>query len=286
MDLPVPDVADAAYGADSPRQALDVYRPDGAGPCPLVVLVHGGAFLMGDKRAEQLAVVPPLLDRGFAVASIGYRLSDEAVFPAAVQDAKAAVRWLRAHADGLGVDPQRIAAWGASAGGYLAAMLGLTGDQATELDATSDAPVDASLAAVVDWFGPVRFSAMDGHDRAAPPTAEPDWLPPWPRSHDHPQSPESRFLGGPVQEVPEVAHRSDPTAYAAGARVLPPFLVVHGDADPLVPHLQSVLLADVLRAHGGEVELHVLPGLGHGGPGWTEAVLPLTLDWLVARLNP
>ncbi len=159
-------------------------------------------------------------------------------------------------------------------------MLGVTGDQPTLFDATSDPTVDASVAAVIDWFGPTRFLAMDLHDRERPPTGEPTFTPPWPPLHDDPASPESRYLGTPIQSVPELAGASDPTSYIAAAARLPAFLIAHGDNDHLVPHLQSVLLADELGAHGGEVDLRILPGFGHGGPGWVEEVLPASIDWL------
>jgi acetyl esterase/lipase len=159
-------------------------------------------------------------------------------------------------------------------------MLGVTGDQPTVFDATSDPTVDAAVAAVIDWFGPIRFLEMDAHDRERPPTGDPLFVPPWPRSHDDAASPESRYLGAPIQTVPALAAASDPTTYIPAAATLPAFLIAHGDADHLVPHLQSVLLADELRAHGAEVDLRILPGFGHGGPGWVEQVLPASIDWL------
>jgi acetyl esterase/lipase len=275
-----PTYADLRYADASPVQTLDLYLPPyGSSPRPLVVIIHGGAFLMGDKRSE-ITAIPALLERGYAIASIGYRLSGEALFPAAVQDCRAALRWLSLHAEEHGLDRARFALWGASAGGHLAAMLGVTGDQPTLFDATSDATVDASVAAVIDWFGPTRFLAMDAHDLERPPTGEPAFLPPWPREHDDPSSPESRYLGAPVQSVPELASASDPTTYIPTASALPAFLIVHGDGDFLVPHLQSVLLAETLAAHGGEVDLRILPGYGHGGPGWVEEQLPASIDWL------
>ncbi|MFC6237002.1 alpha/beta hydrolase fold domain-containing protein [Longivirga aurantiaca] len=282
-----PTYADLRYADTSPVQLLDLYLPhDQTGaPLPLVVVIHGGAFLMGDKRSE-ITAIPALLERGYAIASIGYRLSGEATFPAAVQDCKAGLRWLSTNVETYGLDRSRFALWGASAGGHLAAMLGVTGDQPTPFDTTSDPAVDASVAAVIDWFGPTRFVAMDAQDRERPPTGEPDLPPPWPREHDDPVSPESRYLGAPIQTVPELATASDPTMYVPTAATLPPFLIVHGDGDHLVPHLQSVLLADELRAHGGKVDLRILPGFGHGGPGWVEEVLPASIDWLDATLGP
>lgn len=281
MSILEPTHADLRYGDASTVQTLDLYLPGQPGHAlmPLVVIIHGGAFLMGDKRSE-ITAIPALLERGYAIASVGYRLSGEAPFPAAVQDCKASLRWLSSHAEEHALDRTRFAMWGASAGGHLAAMLGVTGDQLTLFDATSDPTVDASVAAVIDWFGPTRFLAMDLHDRERPPTGEPTFTPPWPPLHDDPASPESRYLGAPIQSVPELAAASDPTSYIAAAARLPAFLIAHGDSDHLVPHLQSVLLADQLRAHGGEVDLRILPGFGHGGPGWVEEVLPASIDWL------
>jgi acetyl esterase/lipase len=276
-----PTYADLRYGDASTVQTLDLYLPGQTGDAlmPVVVIIHGGAFVMGDKRSE-ITAIPALLARGYAIASIGYRLSGEATFPAAVQDCKAGLRWLSRRADEHGLDRSRFAVWGASAGGHLAAMLGVTGDQPTVFDATSDPAVVASVAAVIDWFGPTRFLAMDAHDRERPPSGEPAFVPPWPSAHDDAASPESRYLGAPVQTVPELAAASDPTTYIPSAATLPAFLIAHGDADHLVPHLQSVLLADELRAHGGEADLRILPGFGHGGPGWVEQVLPASIDWL------
>ncbi|MGD9955827.1 MAG: alpha/beta hydrolase fold domain-containing protein [Candidatus Nanopelagicales bacterium] len=275
-----PTYADLRYADVSPVQTLDLYLPDdGDPPRPLVVIIHGGGFLIGDKR-EDITAIPALLERGYAVASIGYRLSGEAVFPAAVQDCKAALRWLALHADDLGLDRARFALWGASAGGHLAALLGATGDQRTVFDETSDPTVDASVAAVIDWFGSSRLAAMDEHDRERPPTGEPMWDPPWGTPHDHPDSPASRWLGAPVQSVPERSAAADPATYLSTAAALPAFLLVHGEGDHLVPHLQSVVLAEALAASGADVDLRILPGHGHGGPGWVEVQLEASIDWL------
>lgn len=123
-----PTAADVAYAELSEAQKLDLYVPEtGEAPYPLVIYIHGGAFMMGDK-AMSANELDPLINAGFAVASLNYRLSGEALFPAQVHDVKAAVRWLRANAETYGIDPDNFAAWGASAGGNLVAMLGTTGD--------------------------------------------------------------------------------------------------------------------------------------------------------------
>ena len=143
---PTPTKADVAYASTSSSQVLDLWLPPNAsGPVPLVIFIHGGAFKGGDKAMEACNV-QALLDRGYAVASVNYRLSGEAPFPAAVQDAKAAVRYLRANATTYGINPDQIAAWGESAGGNLAAMLGVTGGQASsQLRATSGMMSESSV---------------------------------------------------------------------------------------------------------------------------------------------
>jgi acetyl esterase/lipase len=141
---------------------------------PLIIRIHGGAFKSGDKSGEASSV-PALQARGYAVASLNYRMSGEAKFPAGAQDVKAAVRWLRANAATYGIDPNRFAAWGGSAGSCFAGLLGVTGDQATLLDDFSlgHSNVSSAVQAVIDWFGPVDFGSMDNQQRAAPPAACP-----------------------------------------------------------------------------------------------------------------
>lgn len=277
----VPTHPGLRYGDDSPRQSLDVYLTPQRPRAPLVLLIHGGAFRFGDKRSE-LHTVPAWLERGYSVASIGYRLSGEATFPAAPRDCAAALRWLCAHAADLGVDGGTVVPFGASAGGHLAAMLGVTASRPEAFG--GDPAAGAAVAAVVDWFGPTRFLAMDAQNRERPPrpraAAAPGEPAVVPMNHDADDSPESLYLGGPLQSVPDRARASDPTTYVPDAAWLPPFLVVHGDADPLVPHLQSVVLADALAAHGGQVDVRILPGYGHGGPEWVVDVLPATIAWV------
>jgi acetyl esterase/lipase len=232
-----------------PRRTLDLYLPEkAAGPLPLIIWVHGGGWSAGSKEN-----CPALLytRRGYAVASINYRLSQSAVFPAQIQDCKAAVRWLRANAKTHGLDPERFGAWGSSAGGHLVALLGTAGD-AKDLD--GDGPnreVSSRVQAVCDWFGPTDLLKMDAQSG--------------PNSrikHDAPASPESRLIGGAIQENKEKAERANPIKYVgAGA---PPFLIMHGDQDPLVPLGQSELLHEALKKAGVDSTLHVVKGAGHG----------------------
>ncbi|MBN2000034.1 alpha/beta hydrolase, partial [candidate division KSB1 bacterium] len=131
---------------------LDLYIPAAEGPLPLVIWIHGGAWRAGDKNVTP--AVPLLTDHGFAVASISYRFSQHAIFPAQLHDCKAAVRWLRAHANKYHLDPLRFGVWGASAGGHLAAMLGTTGDEGTLEGKVGRKRGSSRVQAVCDWFGP------------------------------------------------------------------------------------------------------------------------------------
>lgn len=229
-----------------PRQRLDLYVPRGPGPHPLLIYIHGGAFRAGDKGDG-----PPLqyLDDGYALASINYRLSQHAVFPAQIEDCKAAVRWLRAHAETYLLNPGRIVVGGTSAGGHLAALIGTTG-HVSQLDVGEHLDQSSQVQAVVDYFGPTDFLQMDAHRL------------PGGMVHDGPDSPESQLVGGAIQENPDRVARANPIAYVSAAA--PPFLIVHGDSDPLVPHHQSELLAEALRKAGVPVILYTVAGGGHG----------------------
>ena len=140
-----------------PSQTLDLYAPKKAKQVPLIVWIHGGAFLFGSKEGFPVEPVPlHFLLEGYAIASINYRLSPEALFPAQLEDCKAAIRWLRAHADEFGIDPNRIGAWGASAGGNLAALLGTTGE-VREFEVGENLDYSSRVQAVCDFYGPTDF---------------------------------------------------------------------------------------------------------------------------------
>jgi acetyl esterase/lipase len=248
------------------RQKLDLYLPPTGARWPLVVAIHGGAFRMGSKEGEPAGA---FLGRGFAVAAINYRLSQHAVFPAQIEDCKAAVRWLRANAAQYGYDPGRIASYGGSAGGHLAAMLGTTGD-VKAFDVGANPGVSSRVQAVVDFFGPTDFLQMDAHRPSAAAM-----------THDTPDSPESQLVGGPIRDNRDKVARANPITYVTPDD--PPFLIVHGDADLLVPHHQSELLEAALRKAGVRVRLVTIPGGPHGGET-VKAGLPLALDFLTEVL--
>jgi acetyl esterase/lipase len=263
---PAPDRRDLVYTTRPRPLRLDLYLPTGTPPFPLVVWVHGGGWQSGDKA---LAPGHPALrqrSRGYAVASIEYRLSGEAAFPAQIQDCKAALRWLRANAATHGLDPARVAAWGSSAGGHLVALLGTSSGVAAlrDLDQGNAAQADA-VQAVVDWYGPTDFLQMPG-------------------AHHDAGSPESRLLGCDIDLCPDRVAFASPLSYVDAGD--PPFLIQHGSADPTVDPNQSVLLHGALLAAGVASTHVVLPGAGHGGPEFTaEGNLALVEAFLDAHLR-
>jgi acetyl esterase/lipase len=242
---------DLAYAGVSPAQRLDVYLPNtGEGPFPVFVYVHGGAFAIGDKAHDQTGPYFMGLDYGYAVVAINYRLSGEAIFPAAVEDVKAAIRWLRAHGADYELDVSRIVAGGQSAGGNLAAMAGMTRGLGLFDDPTlGNAEHSSDVQAVVDQFGPTDFLKMDEQLAAAGLG---------PCDHDQEDSPESRYLGRRITEVPERVRLANPISHIH--RGIPPILIQHGTADCLVPVQQSVDFARAIaeRVNSSRVVLDLV----------------------------
>jgi acetyl esterase/lipase len=276
---PAAAYSNVAYASTSSSQVLDIWMPDGAtGPVPLVIFVHGGAFAVGDKSMDvESGNVASVLAAGYAAASLNYRLSGEARFPAAVQDVKAAVRFLRANASQYGLDPDRFAAWGASAGGHLVAMIGTTGDQKTVLDDPSlgNVGVSSAVQAVVDFSGPTDFLQMDAQFGSAPPAACKGQV----RAYDSADSPVSLFLGAAIQTIPDQAAAANPITYIATAKTLPVFLIAHGDSDCEVPNRQSQILHEALKAAGASATFNLVRGAGHD-EGIFASQTPIALEML------
>ncbi len=262
---------DAAYAAQSPSQRLDLYLPKGGGPFPLILVIHGGAWLWGDKSDCEVGWMLHGLARGYAVASMNYRLSPEAPFPAQIYDVKAAIRYLRAHAGELGLDAGRFCACGSSAGGHLAALAGTSGAVGALEDLTmGNDGQPSAVQAVVDWFGPTDFLAMD--EQLASLGLEGD-------IHTHPESPESLLLGRYIIEAPELVRAASPMTYISPES--PPFLIRHGRLDTTVCCLQSAVLAEALKQAGIRVELDLIDGAGHGGPAFdTPQSIARALDFI------
>ncbi len=250
---------DIPYATLSPAQRLDVYLPEsGTGPFPVIVSIHGGAFMGCDKSDAQILPMLKGLERGYAVVAVNYRLSWQARFPALVHDAKGAVRWIRANTPRYGFDPDRIAAWGGSAGGYLAAMLGTSGAVPELEDLTLGNPTQSSaVQAVVAWFAPTDFLQMDAQ------LAESGMAPPPGMRHNEANSPESLLLGEQITRVPELVKAANPETYISPKA--PPFFLQHGRKDATVPFQQSVGFAQKLRQAIGadRVLLEVMPDAEH-----------------------
>jgi acetyl esterase/lipase len=252
---------------------LDLYVPEAPGPAPVAVYLHGGGWLRGartDRAAERLV---PVAADGVAVAAVQYRLSGQATFPAQLDDVRAAVRWLRAEGAAHGVDATRVGAWGASAGGHLAALAGLCPDAGDgELG-------DSSVQAVVTWFPVTDLPARDTDVPEGP-------LPPFVSGPPLVPSFEARLLGlAATADDPERARAASPLHHVhAGA---PPFLVAHGDADGLVPSTHSRRLVAALRAAGVDTSLLLLGGANHEDPAFdTPASLGAVSGFLRAALAP
>lgn len=270
-----------AYASTSPSQTLDLYLPasDGRTAAPVVVLIHGGGFAMGDSGMEA-RLAQTLVEQGFAVAAVNYRLSGEALYPAGAQDVKAAVRWLRANSSQYGLDTARFAAWGQSAGGWMANMLGVTGDQATTFDddALGNPDESAAVQAVVSWYGPVDFATMD--QQAADVTACAGQS----QAHGTAQSPESQWLGEAVDSSDQT-DSTDLTSYLPTASVVPPFYLAHGDSDCNVPAGQSEQLKSALDAAGATSTLTILPGAGHADPAFDQTQTEPAIAFLRAAFR-
>ena len=270
-----------AYATASPSETLDLYLPasDGSRAVPVVVLIHGGAFQSGDASMEA-TLAQALVEQGFAVAAVDYRLSGEAPYPAGAQDVKAAVRWLRANAATYGLDAARFAAFGQSAGGWMANMLGATGDQATLFDdpALGHADQSAAVQAVVSWYGPSDFATMDEQAKAVTACGAASQV------HGVASSPESLWLGEAVATSSKTAS-TDIASYLATATSIPPWYLAHGDADCNVPGGQSLELDQALAAAGVQATYVVLPGARHADPAFDRTQTQPTIEFLKTALG-
>jgi len=236
----------------SHKHLLDIYLPAGAKKhTPLVVWIHGGAWMLNDKYADMGYMgktVRGFLDQGYALASIDYRYSTEAVFPAQIQDCNQAVEFLYQHADKYKLDKDRIAVIGFSAGGHLASLMGLSNNNAVkEFYPPSGAP-HFKIRCVLDFYGPADF-VMFAND-------------PGPATND-PRDPVAVLLGARVVDRPDLAKRASPVTYVD--KNDPPFLIVQGEKDESVPNTQSRILHSWLGLAGVKSELIVVPNAPHYG---------------------
>ncbi len=278
-----PTFADLTYAEVGGQPLkLDLYLPTtGVAPRPLLVWIHGGGW-SGGSRFPAPAHALQMRERGFSVASISYRLSGQSAlwggepvsFPAQIHDAKAAIRWLRAHAEEYSIDPNRVAVWGSSAGGHLAALVGTSGnDSELEGNVGVDGAQSSAVQVAVDYYGPIDLFEMNP-DITTPPGNIID--------HDAANSPESRLIGysqpgqgigvlraninNPAAPFPELVIKvvqANPQTWADADD--PPFMIVHGTADTSVPYAQSQRLLSTLIGLGHAPLFLAVPDAGHGG---------------------
>lgn len=246
--IPVPDSVDLrtgiAYGTGGGQPLLlDLATPKvpAAQPRPAIVFIHGGGW-SGSDRTNGHRIILLLASQGFVAASIDYRLSGVAPFPAQLEDSKCAVRYLRAHAKEYGVDPQRIGAAGGSAGGHLAALVGLMPKSAGLEGSGGGASEESSVSAVCDLYGVSDLTALVSECKLTGGV--------------------QKLMRATPKEKPELYRQASPLAQVrAGA---PPFYLAHGDKDETVPLSQSQRLAEALQKVGTEATVRVIPGMGHG----------------------
>ena len=252
---PITVAHDLSYGdVGNPRHRLDLYLPKKRtrATLPVIVYLHGGAWWHGDKSDGAGRLLPFVRSGAYAGVAAGYRLSGEASWPAQIHDCKAAIRWVRANAAKYGLDPDRIAVWGRSAGAHLALMLGATGD-VPELEGAvgPHRGVSSAVTAVVSFFGASDLTALNGTpsdvDRSAP------------------NAPEAKLIGGPLRENADLAKAASPITYVSASD--PPVLIVHGTADRIVPYDQALRLDAALKQAGVTSYLVTVTDGGHGDFG-------------------
>jgi len=240
-----------AYAGDTlKRHKLDIYLPQNAkGNLPLIVWVHGGAWKLNDKFADMgymKNTVSSFIEQGYAFASIDYRYSTDAVFPAQIQDCNQAIGWLYANAEKYHIDKSKIALIGFSAGGHLASLLALSNNNNIKQFTNGAKKSSFKIKAVIDFYGPSNFLALIPKVEINDPT---DAV--------------TSLLGGTILERPDLAVLASPTTYVDAND--PPFLIFHGEKDESVPYTQSVLLNAYLRHVNVKSELTVVPNAPHYG---------------------
>ena len=258
LDALIPHDAGEAVGdnnlnyadGSNPRQTLDLYYPeDRSKPLPLVVYIHGGGWVAGSKREGERFAKLLTATGHYAVASINYRLIQDAPWPAQIHDCKAAIRYLRGHAGRLGIDPKRIAVMGSSAGGHLALLLGTTaGEPKLEGELGRFPQQPANVSAVVNFFGPTRFETFFGKDVDPLPALRGSVI--------------GRMLGGDDQTILANAREASPVQWVSSGDA--PVLTAHGTADQVVPYSQARELHESLETAGVPHHLVTMQGGGHG----------------------
>jgi acetyl esterase len=262
------DQKDVEFGRPGGKPLLlDLHVPDGAGPFPAAILIHGGGFDEGSRSTNVRPLFEPLADAGFAWFSIDYRMAPEFRFPEARADVDAAIRWLKSHAAEYHVDPARIVLIGESAGGFLVNYAG------------THETAEAKVAAVVDIYGPVDYAKLAELRR------------------DHPErfnmasikrhaanGGSSRFFGADQLDAAGLAKLHDISPIFAVHKGMPPFLAIHGTKDDQVVYEQSIDMCNAMHKVGAVCDLITIEGGGHGMGGWKAPEMqrwkPEMIAWL------
>jgi acetyl esterase/lipase len=249
---------DIPYATESNAQKLDIYLPDNSiEKTPVIISIHGGAFMFGDKKDEQITPMLEGVKKGYAIIGLNYRLSDESKFPSQINDIKAAIRWVKANANKYNFDVNKIILWGGSAGGNLASLAG-TSAGVKELEDVSlgNASFTSNVQVVIDWFGPIDFSTMDAQFTESKKGIA---------NHGEENSPESKVIGGKLSENLNLIKKANPETYISIDD--PYFYIQHGSEDENVPTQQSEnfykALVNVLGKE--KVLFEILKGAKHGG---------------------
>jgi len=276
------------YATQSPTQHLDIYLPKGVAKPPLIVWTHGGGFVFGDedfmKYDESAKLLEVFINNGIAVASVNYRLAQEAIFPAAGADTKTAIRFLRANAGKYGYDPKKFATGGDSAGSYLALMAAITGDQASPFDNPKDPNLktSASVSAVIDLYGNSDFFEMTSNNAKYPCDQSKN---PFPVAdgNTHP------WFGDTTDpKVQSIMKSGGLYPYIKTSKSLPDFYIFHGSDDCSVSPYDSKNLDKAVKAVNGKSTLTIVPEAIHGGAGvWNAAMkaVPAIKKTLVTAKN-
>ncbi|MDP3915577.1 MAG: alpha/beta hydrolase [Bacteroidota bacterium] len=257
------------YNNDTiPKHLLDIYLPANVkGKMPLVIFIHGGGWLSNDKYADMgymKKTVAEIVSGGFALASIDYRFSTQAVFPAQMLDCNRAVSFLYDNADKYGFDRNRFAVMGFSAGGHLASMVGLSKNNDVAAFFMPETSKSFSFKAVVDFYGPAELILFPGSDDA--------------------KSPEGLLIGAAPLSRPDLAKAASPVTYVD--KNDPPFLIIHGEKDQLVSTKHSELLSSWLRVSGVENELIIIKDAPHFGEMFdSDEVRNKVMTFLRKQLN-
>jgi acetyl esterase/lipase len=234
--------------AGETRLLLDIYRPKSAAdrPRPCIVWIHGGGWQNGNKSSGLPRLASFVASGEYVGVSVGYRLTDKGSWPAQIHDCKAAIRYVRTNAEKLGIDPDRIGAWGSSAGGHLVSHLGTSGDVKEVEGELGTTGVSSRVACVVDFCGPSDFALFG---QGAP-------------RMNQPGSPVYKLLGGPAKEKAEIAKQASPVTFVS--KDDPPFLIVHGTDDRTVPFRQAERLHAAQKEAGVDSTFVKVEGGGHG----------------------